>query len=197
MDDVSINYLAKLDYIDLRNFCRTSKDNLKLYNNTMLRNIITLRSDIVLPSNVNIVNILNELDGKMNTLIDIHYFDFPRWINRDLFLIDFKKRLYYNFSDDLADKFDMSYIHHENSFDDELFEEDRTVIVNLSKYHMAFAFVSHEYIGYRYDDEIPVNESRLILSKELVDYIMSVISPQNYSYGYLTQIISNLLFIDR
>lgn len=97
-------YLSKLDYVDLRNLSRTCKELKIIRQNKTLRDIIAYRTNMILPSNANLSVIMRELDDKLMSLIQYHYSNLPRWVNRELFYIDFRKDLHKLLIENLSEK---------------------------------------------------------------------------------------------
>lgn len=185
MIDLPIDCLSKLDYVDIMNLCKTSRQMSLSHNNSKLKAMIAIKSSLILPVDTDISAILVKLDNNINGFIDVHYNILPKWVDKELFIIDFKKRFYDNL------------VENSSSFlDDELFEKDGTIIIELSRFSIAFALVSSEYEGYRYD-EIPVYSRKFILFKQLVDYITNTVSSnfkEGIAYHDLERVISVLLF---
>jgi hypothetical protein len=113
LKNLSIDFLSTLDYVDLQNLCHTDKALSGICrDNTILRNILyqtynTALEDSIyakkykkkdielpqlyLPPNFPIAEALRSLYDNILALVDVNYpdydFQWPRWINRENFII--------------------------------------------------------------------------------------------------------------
>ena len=114
MTDILLpTYLVQLDYTDLRNLCRTSKD----YN--------LCDNDVIFKMNV--AQLLKTLDNQIEKLMNVHYFELPSWVNVELFMIGMKKKIYYNLAENINMTFDENLI--KGKLDKDRLNKDGSLIV--------------------------------------------------------------------
>lgn len=198
MLDLPIDYLAYLSYIDLRNLCQTNKEMTIYCQTNKLREIISFRSKILLLPNANIAKLLRDLDDSLINLIEDNYSDLPRWVNRELFMIDFRKDLYSDLIDQLSYKLEDYYTHDTKKFLDGLIENNGTIKIELNKDNMSFALTSRKYKEeHSYGGDLDINDIIFILPKDLVDYIVYglVNNSKDYDYHGIYRLLEKLLFI--
>lgn len=194
-----INYLARLDYVDIINLSLVNKQYSILGHNKTLKDIIALRGNLILPTNINIAKLLKELDDEISKLINYHYDNLPRWVNRELFMIDFKKYIRDIFIICLSQTLEGCHIFETKIFHKDLFNDDGTVTINLHKQYFTLPLTSSEYRGYNYDDEVPIDNIQLTISKQLINFINYVIDhnlPTNFNYHNLYRLLSDLLLFN-
>lgn len=96
--EMNIDYLSKLNYIELKNLSYTNKKFVTICNdNSMLRNILYNKNDkINLPPNYNIATAVNELYNLIREFIHKDYPDdkYPKWVNVELFMDEIKRYTY-------------------------------------------------------------------------------------------------------
>ena len=99
---MDMNYLATLDYIDMRNLCISSKQLSYICNdNTSLRSIIYNKNDVEISPNFNISGALKDIYASVQKIIDDNYPEetLPRWVNKKLFNDDILRSFMYYFID--------------------------------------------------------------------------------------------------
>ncbi len=185
-------YLAQLDYTDLRNLCRTNKEYNICDDDMVIKNILAITMPNVV-FKMNVAKLLKSLDDQIEKLINIHYFDLPRWVNHELFMIDMKKKIYYNLAERLNDTLDAN-CDANGKFDKEMFSKDGSLKIKLSKSFLAFALVSNEFEEPDYDDDVELDENEIVLSKRFVKYLMTALGVYE-NYRQAQPIIKNVLFI--
>ncbi len=185
-------YIAQLDYVDLRNLCKTKKLYATVCDDLSIKSILT----ITIPNIVfkmNVAKLLKELDNKIEKLINIHYFNMPKWVNVELFTIEMKKKIYYN----LAKK--LNFTLHENldsrgKFAVNMLRDDGSLKLNLYNESLAFALISNEFYIPDFDSDIDLHENYIVLSGEFLEYLMTALG-RYQNYYQAKPIIKNILFL--
>jgi len=168
---LNIDYLSHLNYVDLKNLSVSNTSFKNILSDLSLKTILFNKLNIQVKENVS--DLMKELDAQIDALLNIHYVEFPRWINKELFLHDQKARLYKKLPHSFYTKLDDDHIYKTETFDEDMYESDMSLSIELGREFLAFPFISNEYEVPDYDDEIPIHHSSLNLSKQFVDYLMN------------------------
>ena len=137
------SYLAQLDYTDLRNLCRTNKEYNICDDDMVIKNILAITIPNVV-FKMNVAALLKALDDQIEKLINIHYFDLPRWVNPEMFMIDMKKKIYNHLAERLNETLDAN-LGANGKFDKEMLSRNGSLKIKLYKPFLAFALVSNEF----------------------------------------------------
>lgn len=174
--NLPINYLENLDYVDLIQLCKINKYYYNLCDdNRMIKDLLALKLDIIFPQNMNIAKILNELYNTIINFINRHYTEFPRWVDKNLFMIDFTKQFYIYTAEQLA-----TFLLDDYDYDNHTINYDVINSGDLPLYFnrdwVAFAFTSNKF---EIDvDNIIMNSNKdeyIIISNEMMKYIIYAI----------------------
>lgn len=164
-----IDYLTRLNYPDLKNLFLTCKYFSTICSNQSLKDILFLKTQIQLPVHIDINEIMKNVDYDIMTLIYSHYPDLPRWVNQELFLVDFSRDIYQNLIDTIMEILEDNLNYENKTFDNNLYCEVGTFNIELWKAGLAFALCSD---WYDIHEDVILENNLIILSKELVEYIM-------------------------
>lgn len=190
-DIVLLNdYLIQLDYVDLRNLCRTDKSFESICDDEIIKGILAETIPNVV-FKMNVAKLLKNLDNQIEKLINIHYPDMPVWVNKELFMISFKKKIYNNLAEKLNDL--LSDHVNKGKFVKEMYNADESMTVMVNKSFLAFALISNDF-DEPDDDDINLYTNDITLSKEFVKYLLAAVLPYK-SYRDAMPIIEKLLFI--
>lgn len=192
-DIVLLNYVIELDYVDLRNLCKTDKSFASICDDDLLIKGILA---ITLPNIVfkmNVASLLKSLDNKIEKLLSIHYFDLPKWVNVELFRIKMKKKIYHNLAERINNTLD-EYHKGNGKFSKEMLSKNGSLTIRLNKEFLAFALVSNQFNSPDYDDEVDLEANDITLSKEFVHYLMTALGRYK-DYHSAQPIIKEVLFI--
>jgi hypothetical protein len=168
---LNVDYLSHLNYVDLKNLSVSNSSFKNILSNLSLKTILFNKLNIQVKENI--ADLMKELDDKIDALLKIHYVEFPRWVNPELFLNDQKSKIYKILPYAFYTKFQDYHIYKTKTFDDKMYESDMTLKIKLGKEILAFPFISNEYEVPDYDNEIPIHHTSLNLSKQFVEYIMN------------------------
>lgn len=197
---LNIDYLSKLDYIDLKNLCASGSQFTTICtDNIILRQIISNRNvDINIVPNFNIAETLNDIYGKLQKLITLNFplEILPIWVNNELFN-DVKLR-------EFADMFIEQLIYDIfNTYDDGTYNLGDSVELNKSSiaYPLYSKDVNEERLYYASLDVL----SAIPLTDLFKEYINPVViqslkeyePDQNYwdNYRKLKQALQDVLLI--
>lgn len=102
---MDISFVDYLDYLDIKQLCKTNKNIQKACNNTVLKLILTKNLDIVLPQNINVIDALTSIYNEFEKLYYLHYSKLPIWVDpkkfknhmikeiRDIFIVALVKQI--------------------------------------------------------------------------------------------------------
>ncbi len=79
-----VEYLSYLDFEDLKNLCQSNKKFKYICTNEAFRKILSYKN-IVIPKNINVYDMINEINIKIVALLHDHYPNIPRYVNKELF----------------------------------------------------------------------------------------------------------------
>jgi hypothetical protein len=100
-DEINIHLLSTLNYLELRDLCSSNKYYSNLCNNNNLKYILQNKNtNIVIPSNIDINKVLNNIYNEAAKAVDKSY-DIPIWVDKTLF----KKDMIYKILADFIDYF--------------------------------------------------------------------------------------------
>lgn len=118
-----------------------------------------------------------EINKKVTDLMNIHYGNnIPSYIDKKKFNNGYKKIIISNLPECFADKIDgYGYVWKYPN----ILNKNGSLTIELPKALLAFPFVSHEYEGPNYDDEIELNEYTITFSKKFAAHIMKLIENKN------------------
>ena len=190
---LDIDYLSTLDYVDLRTLCQTNKYFSHIcINNQLLRQILYDKTNIIFPKDYNISQLLKNLDNDILNLINKLYITYPRWVNKELFLIDFRKKIYHIVVNALVEYMDDYYDYEAHLFsyvDSRANLEDLSANLLIDDFRILHAFVA---TGLVEPNDVDIS---IYLPTEFMDYIIYGIVklPLNHYYD-MYQLISHLLF---
>lgn len=167
----------------------------------MIKNLLSYRINVIFPKNMDIAGILNNIYVQITRLINKHYTNFPIWVNKDLFIIHFKKRIYSYLAYTLTEFIENYYDYETSSIESFIMSRanpnDRQVDLYLPKSIIAHAFISELY---DLDEEhVDINDITIHLSTDFMDYIIyGVINAQEKydNYHELCRVIDKLLFVN-
>ena len=138
---MNIDYLSKLNYIELRTLASTNKQFATIcMDNRTLRNIIYNRNiDLpILPHNYDISAALDELYNLVRHIITIDYpkNKLPVWVNKDLFIQEIKIEIYNNIFVSLLNYFyDLSTYYYSDEIN-KCLDQGIELRVNKSAYNL-------------------------------------------------------------
>lgn len=125
------------------------------------------------------LDLIKAVNSQLHDLIKVHYFDLPEWVNEELFIKSFMKKMRVNLAEGILTKIQDYTEMRKNKprLSRDFYENNGSVIIELSnRSSMAFALVSNEYEEPGYDDEIMLNEYQIILSRKMIKYIIDKIT---------------------
>lgn len=126
-----------------------------------------------------IQDMIKTVNTQLYNLIKIHYFDFPEWVNEDLFMECFMKKMRVNLVEGILTKIQDYTVSRGNKLrlSQHFYQNDGSVIVDLeNRSSMAFALVSNEYVEPDYDDNIELHEYQIVLPQKLINNIINKIT---------------------
>src|SRR5436853_2142624 len=141
---ININYLTKLDYIDLKNLCNTSIEFKHICeDNILLRSILANKNkNIIVTRDFDISSALNDIYGKIEILIFNNFSYTPDWINKEKFLNHMIRYISLLFVTQLTDEI-IEYV-----------DIPPNDTISINKSYLAFPFHSNEIELFDNDDEI-------------------------------------------
>ncbi len=171
---IGVEYYKDLDFVDLKNLCRTSKElNNICHNNFMLKQIIDLY--VKFPKNYDIAEAFNQLYTNISQLISKNYPDIPKYIIKDLFMDDMIRKVY-----------KLIYFHLLDFVYEHVYDLDLTHLKNkikLNKLVLAMPFVADaanlsetyfEFDDLKEHDAFEEVENVLILPDSFIDYLKTI-----------------------
>ena len=185
--------MVTLDYIDLRNYCKTNKINYNIcLDNKKIKQLLSYRTTVIFPSYMNIANILSDFYNQVIHLITTHYTYLPRWVNKELFMIDFTKQLVEGIIDVLAQEIEYDYDYKNHQLEKNF--EGKALKLKIPEDWISFALVSNQL---SVDLEENIKDYTIYLSSDFMDYIIYGIENtiQINNYRDLYNLLSNLVFI--
>ncbi len=90
------DYLIQLDYVDLRNLCRTDQSFKSICDDDSVIKGILAETISNVVFKMNVATLMKKLNNQIEKLINFHYSDLPVWVNVELFMISMKKKIYTN-----------------------------------------------------------------------------------------------------
>ena len=97
-----INFLMYLDFIDIQNLLLVTKDKLTI--NSMLKEILYAKTNIILPQNMNLYDILDDFYNQLKNITLQNYKELQPWVNKEAFVMGRQRVLVITFIDDFDDK---------------------------------------------------------------------------------------------
>lgn len=190
LDDITYKYLCYVDYVDLHNFCNTNKRYNSMYNESMLRNRLYEKIQVIFPIDLTITTIMENINKQIINIIYNHYSPLPKWVNEEVFMNEFKKKIYHHISNNMA----ILYIRYG-------IEESITLSTNVTG---VFLVSNKLPISDRYE-MFEIDHDHIILSEEAKTYfkhgIKNAIVDNKKIYDYIidrqivNHVICNLLFM--
>ena len=187
-----IDYLSTLDYIDLRNLCQTNKFfNNICDNDNIIKTILFNRTGIIFPKDMNVAKTLKNFDNHVMSLITDNYIEYPKWVNKELFIMEHRRTLYESIANHLAQIIEDDYIKYTSKSKWKKYN-DEVIKINLFNEEIDTPFVSKnfEFEGENMDYQIKL--------KDFSQYIIYGIynnTSNITNYHDLYDIISNLMLI--
>lgn len=192
---IGVEYYKDLEFVDLKNLCRTSKElNNICHNNFMLKQMI----DVKFPKNYDITDAFNELYNNISQLISINYPEIPKYVIKDLFMDDMIRKVYILIYHHLSDfvykhKYDLTHLKNK---------------IKLNKLVLAMPFVAdaanltetyYEFDDLREHDAFEEVDNVLILPDSFMDYLKTVFDywkNSDYKVDWDNDLLSILMLKD-
>lgn len=102
--DLSIEYLSHLSYSDIKNLCQTNKQYKQLCNNQLFQQIVYRKTNIIIKEDI--IILLEEIDSKIEKIMQETFIDLPAWVNKPLFWTERKNTIYEYLIDSIAQNLD-------------------------------------------------------------------------------------------
>ncbi len=186
----NIEYLSLLNFQDLKNLCQSTKI-FNICTNELFRKIIYRKINILIPENIPIYDIINNINNQIIHIIHRHYNDknIPRYVNKSLFYQDMIVDSWETLLSDLME-FIVDHIDGKGRVDKDLYTSDFYLSNNL-----AFPFRSN------YDDtpsyDIKIDYLKFKIPKLFWKYVLLSLGSMKDGYDYWGKfrILKKALFI--
>ncbi|HSW77001.1 MAG TPA: hypothetical protein VLG50_08135 [Candidatus Saccharimonadales bacterium] len=192
---LNIDYLSTLDYVDLKNLCKTDKQTNQhvCKNNDLLKQILikSTKNNIQLLPNLNLSQILNDLYTHIVNLVSETWpidKQYPKWVNAELLFDSMIRRVYLQIHEFIYNSYE----------DNNLKKLQGLKSINIDQALLTFPLVPVVEViadyGLKNHKSVLDTENELILPNHFYDYI-------NYTLQHLEnvkdkyKIIKKLLFI--
>lgn len=185
----NIEYLSLLNFQDLKNLCQSIKK-FNVCTNALFRKIIYRKINVLIPENIPIYDIINNINNQIIHLIHEHYDEnIPRYVNRSLFYQDMLVDSWEALLTDLME-FIVENIDEKGRVDKYLYKSDFYLSNNL-----AFPFRSN------YDDtpsyDFKIDNLKFKIPNHFWKYLLLSLGSMKGDYDYWGKfrILKKALFI--
>jgi hypothetical protein len=182
-------YLTHLNFQDLKNLCQSDKSFKYICTNDTFRKIIYKKLNVLIPENIPIYNMLNNINHQIIDIIHDHFpsNDLPRYVNKELFYKDMLSDLWEGLANDL-----MAHIedyHDGDKVDKRLYDIKK---MRLSNYILVYPLKS----AYEDLNDFKVPNTKIILPENFLKYaVLSLGSLEDFDFHDNFRIILKSLFI--
>jgi hypothetical protein len=122
---------------------------------------------------------IEEINKKVDELMEIHYSDLPKYICSKTFNVEYKKIILQSIPDAVAGYLDGWQLP-SGKYEEDMLNKNDLLVVQLVREMIAFPLISSEYELPNYDDMIEIHNSTIIFSKKLTNHIVKLAESKNY-----------------